>query len=386
MRIVIFEDSKYKNFYPISRTRNLSELRTGVYTQRERLEKIFNRKVLSYSERNFFTDDLDKKTDTLFLNARIKDFSTVRKLEKGSCIKSGDDYVAYRSPEPLLPEQLEGLEIIERNIPLYDYIWDVIGELHERLKIDLREMKNLGEIRIDIPDSVVLRNKNLIFTGENSIIGEGSVIDASDGPVFIRKNSEIGASTVIKGPTFIGENCFVKPGSLLDVVSAGRVTKMSGEIEETIFQGYSNKQHFGFLGHSYIGEWVNLGAGTTNSDLKNNYSKVRVKYVDKEISTGMQFLGLIMGDHSKTAINTSFNTGTIVEPFCNIFGRTFPPKYLPPFSWWGGEFAEYRLDKAIETAATVMERRNIKLDKNYEQMLRRLFENTASLREKSKEE
>jgi len=166
----------------------------------------------------------------------------------------------------------------------------------------------------------------------------------------------------------------------LEIVSFGDVVKASGEIEESIFQGYSNKQHLGFLGHAFIGEWVNLGAGTTNSDLKNNYSKVNVILEGKRYETGMQFLGTIIGDHSKAAINTTFNTGTIVEPFCNVFGKGYPPKYIPPFSWSSDDIEEYELDKAIQTAAKVMKRRNIDLDENYKKKVERLFRESKNLR------
>ncbi|MCK4572008.1 transferase, partial [candidate division WOR-3 bacterium] len=208
----------------------------------------------------------------------------------------------------------------------------------------------------------------------------GVLLDASNGPIYIDNHCVIRANTVIDGPAFIGEGCFIKCGSLIDTVSIGKVSKLSGEIEASIFQGYSNKQHFGFLGHSFIGEWVNIGAGSTNSDLKNNYSPIRVNLSGKEYETGMQFLGLIMGDHCKTAINTSFNTGTIIGPFCNIFGFNFPPKYLPPFSWWGDYFSEYKLEKAIDTAKIVMKRRDIEMDEKYEERIRQIFHETIELR------
>jgi UDP-N-acetylglucosamine diphosphorylase/glucosamine-1-phosphate N-acetyltransferase len=154
--------------------------------------------------------------------------------------------------------------------------------------------------------------------------------------------------------------------------------KVGGEVEGSIFQGYSNKQHDGFLGHSYICEWVNLGADTNNSDLKNNYGNVKV-YVDgKIVDTGHQFVGLFMGDHSKAGINTMFNTGTVVGVSSNVFGAGFPPKFIPSFSWGGADkMIEYDIEKAVETAKAVMKRRDIKMTKEYETLLRKIFMETA---------
>jgi UDP-N-acetylglucosamine diphosphorylase/glucosamine-1-phosphate N-acetyltransferase len=382
MKIVLFEDSKYNNFYPISRMHSVGEIRTGRYTQKERAIREFGAQVMLYSGREGFGDPIEKSNDTLFLNARLKEFRGVGDLEYGSCIINEGELIAYHFDKILSEVEIEKLSIIERDFPLYEFIWDILEDLESRLTEDLKEESSMGQILSPIDESAHIENRDMIFIGKDVKIENCVFLDASKGPIYIDNYSIIRANTVIEGPAYIGEGCLIKCGSFLNTVAIGKVTKLSGEIEESIFQGYANKQHFGFLGHSYIGEWVNLGAGTTNSDLKNNYSAIRVYPEGREYKTGMQFLGLIMGDHCKTAINTSFNTGTIVGPFSNIFGRDFPPKYLPPFSWWGGDFKEYSLEKAIKTARIVMMRRDIKMDDAYLERIKQLFLTTKGLREK----
>jgi UDP-N-acetylglucosamine diphosphorylase/glucosamine-1-phosphate N-acetyltransferase len=163
--------------------------------------------------------------------------------------------------------------------------------------------------------------------------------------------------------------------------SIGKVSKVGGEIENSIIHSYSNKQHHGFLGNSYLGSWVNLGAGTTNSDLKNNYSTIKVRINDKLVDSGKQFVGLTMGDHSKSAINTSFNTGAIVGVSSNVFGGTFPPRYLPSFSWGGSEaLTTYDLDRSIEAAERVMQRRNVILTDINKELFKTVFNLTVQER------
>ncbi len=385
-KVVLFEDFKYTNFFPISRMRTVADIRTGRYTQKERAVNIFNCPVVIHSEREGFGNKMKVDEETLFLNARVVNFDTIKDIKKGTAIlNKNSEIIAYYSEKLLSRNEIEKLNIIEEDINLYEYIWDIIAKLKEQLEKDLHNSSELGKLLSPINNSIHIENKDSVYIGKDVKIENGVVLDASNGPIYIEDKCFIRAGTVIDGPAFIGEKTFVKPGSLLDTVSTGKISKLSGEIEETILQGYSNKQHFGFIGHSYIGEWVNLGAGTTNSDLKNNYSLVRVNLMEEEYQTEMQFLGLMMGDHCKTAINTSINTGTIIEPFCNIFGRNFPPKYLPPFSWWGDYFSVYKLDKAIDTAKKVMKRRNIEMDEKYEDIVRKIFIDTKNLRGKLQE-
>ncbi|MEA1913066.1 MAG: putative sugar nucleotidyl transferase [candidate division WOR-3 bacterium] len=381
MEIILFEDEKYPNFYPISCLRSLGEIMTGRWTQKERVERWFGKSPLIYSMRAEYGDKIDYQKDNLFLNARLKEFKGLADIKSGSKVINKDDEVlAYRSDRMLSKREFEGLNTIQKENPLYEFIWDIIGDLENRLVHDLEGDPDLSQIQSPLDESIYIEDPKRIFIGSEVKIERGVIFNTQGGPIWIDNRVLIRGNTVIDGPAYIGEGCQIKPGSFLSNIGIGRVTKLSGEVEDSIFQGYANKQHFGFLGHSFIGEWINLGAGTTNSDLKNNYRPVKVIIEDKTYQTNMQFLGLLIGDHSKTAVNTSFNTGSIIGPFCNIFSQGFPPKYLPPFTWWGGDLSEYKLNKAIETARKVMKRRNIEMDAQYERKIRKLFCETKNLR------
>ena len=385
MNVILFEDDKLSNFYPISRLRTVDNIRTGKWTQKERAALQFKTKTLSFSNRDLYGDEIEVKEDTLFLNSRLKDFSFFKNLEANKCVVNKDgDILGYRSTKLITDKKFDDFEVITKELPIYNFIWEIIEDLPERLNEDLIKHPSLGEILSPVGDFVSIEGKNRVYIGKEVKLGAYVDLDAEEGPIWIDDGVVIESHCCIKGPAFIGKKSKVKPDTLLEVVAFGEVVKASGEIEESIFQGYSNKQHLGFLGHAFIGEWVNLGAGTTNSDLKNNYSKVNVILEGKRYETGMQFLGAIIGDHSKAAINTTFNTGTIVEPFCNVFGEGYPPKYIPPFSWRCDRIEEYKLDKAIQTAAKVMERRNKVLDENYRKKVEKLFQESKEIRKSLK--
>jgi len=217
------------------------------------------------------------------------------------------------------------------------------------------------------PDHIVL--------GEKCVVRAGAVLDATDGPIVIADRAVIMPNAVLIGPCYVGSATVVNPGArVLSGASIGAVCKVGGEISETIIAAYSNKQHDGFLGNSYVGEWVNIGAATNNSDLKNNYSPVRMWCAGAERDTGRQFLGLLMGDHSKTGINVPFNTGSVVGFNSNVFSSEMPPKFVPSFSWGHGEeMIRYQLDRALATAAVVMERRNVKFTRAHRALFQAIF-------------
>jgi UDP-N-acetylglucosamine diphosphorylase/glucosamine-1-phosphate N-acetyltransferase len=223
---------------------------------------------------------------------------------------------------------------------------------------------------------VQIVNPEQVVIGERAVIRAGAVLDASDGPVVIADGAVVMPNATIVGPVSVGAGAIVKAGArILPGTSIGPVCKVGGEVEETIFAAYSNKQHDGFLGHSYIGEWVNIGAASNNSDLKNNYSAVRMWCAGSERETGRQFLGLLMGDHTKTGINTLFNTGTVVGFNCNVFSSEMPAKFVPSFSWGhGSSMTRYELDKAMQTASVVMERRQVRFTAAHRAMFEKIFQ------------
>ncbi|MBC8484864.1 MAG: transferase, partial [Bacteroidetes bacterium] len=203
------------------------------------------------------------------------------------------------------------------------------------------------------------------------------VLDAENGGIHIEEGTIIEPFTYVKGPVYIGKDCVVKSGSkLYGPCGIGKHSKVSGEISHSLFHSYVNKQHAGFFGHSYVGEFVNIGAGTTTSNLKNNYSKIKVQFRGNIEDTGMQFLGSIVGDHTKLGINTLINTGTIIGVFSNIAGGGFQHKEVKPFSWniFGRSAANYDIEQAIDTARIVMKRRNMEMSLNLEKLIRSAYD------------
>jgi UDP-N-acetylglucosamine diphosphorylase/glucosamine-1-phosphate N-acetyltransferase len=222
----------------------------------------------------------------------------------------------------------------------------------------------------------------LIYIAESARIHPGVVLDASDGPIVIDDDAVIMANSVILGPAYIGRSTQIKVGAkIYHGTSVGPYCKIGGEVEASIIQGYSNKQHDGFLGHAFIGEWCNLGADTNNSDLKNNYHAVKVWFGDAWQDTGAQFVGVFMGDHSKTGISTSINTGSVIGVGCNIFGGGLPPKFVPSFSWANGpDITTHRIGEALDTAIRAMARRSVTLGTAETALLRRIFDETVGER------
>jgi len=252
---------------------------------------------------------------------------------------------------------------------LLDHAWDLVACNGLALVDDFRKSAGAGiATEALLYPGVHLLQDGAIRIEAGARIKPGVVLDAEDGPITIGAEVVVQPNVVVRGPAAIGARCVLKAGAKIhEGVSLGPACKIGGEVEESIVQAFSNKQHEGFLGHAYLGEWVNLGADTNNSDLKNNYSNVRVWENGRSLDTGLRFVGLIASDHVKSAINTQFNTGTVVGLASQVFGSGFPPKFIPPFSWGGGESLQlYEARRALETARTVMERRGIRMSAAYE--------------------
>ena len=223
-----------------------------------------------------------------------------------------------------------------------------------------------------IHPSVAIENGDNIFLGNGSEVCAGSVLDARSGPIIIAGNSYIDIGALIQGPVYIGPDCRINPGAKVRKnVTLGPMCKIGGEIEDVIFQGYDNKQHDGFLGHSYLGEWVNLGANTNNSDLKNNYGSIRIQIEEDEIDTGLQFLGSIINDYVRTGISTMLNTGTVIGLGANVFGAGFQAKYIPPFQW--GTDNKTELDKFFKTIETIKNRRGKSLSEPEKILISKIY-------------
>ena len=224
-------------------------------------------------------------------------------------------------------------------------------------------------------------NPGNIFTGSGSRIKPGCVLDAEDGPIFVAEEVLIQPNTTIVGPAYVGKGAIVRPSTRLrEGSSVGEYCKVGGEISNSILHSYSNKQHDGFLGDSYIGSWVNLGAGTTNSNLKNTYGNVRVQFGDRMIDSGETFLGAAIGDHTKVGINSSLSAGGIVGFSGNVIGRYPVPRFVPSFSWCAEGIQTYHLDNALEVARRTTSRRGKTLSGAEEALFQRIHELTQEAR------
>jgi UDP-N-acetylglucosamine diphosphorylase/glucosamine-1-phosphate N-acetyltransferase len=328
----------------------------------------------------------------LFINGRLLISESVKdriaELNIGNGFSFGDTLIAAKidsktfeqinkDQEGLFDFSSFELKLDQIECTLIEYPWDLINNNMTEIGNDFNKLNRNAEYP-EISDGVFLINKEKIFIGENCRISPTVVIDATDGPVIIGSNVTIMPHSAIQGPAYIGAFSTIKMHSAFyHGTNIGIWCKVGGEIENSILQSYSNKQHDGFLGHSYLGSWVNIGASTNGSDLKNNYTNVSVNIDNVPIDTKTTFFGAIIGDHSKTAINTMINTGTNIGVSCNLFGADFPPKYIPSFSWANsGILVEYKLNKAIEVAKIVMSRRNVEFTESDRIKFEKVFELT----------
>lgn len=411
--ILIFEDEFQKNLNPLTYTRPIYDLRCGILTLQEKIEKRFTGSnvilhtreyLLEFVKRNNPTkqiNELDNSNNKLLLinGAVLADdnFIDKLKLEHDDILLTKDEKliaaIVSDNNIEIVKDQLsslfslksfDGIKKKDIDVNLVCYPWNLVHNNGKQISKDFELLvdRDQEQIRGNVYEGVHMINKKNIFIGEGARIKPGAVLDAEEGPIFIDKNATVFPNTVIQGPTSVGENALIKIGAkIYGETSIGPVCKISGEIGESILHSYSNKQHNGFLGHAYLGSWVNIGAGTNNSDLKNNYGNVKVTINDVEIDTGEVMAGLIMGDHAKSGIDTMFNTGTVVGVSSNVFGTGFSPKYIPSFSWGGAEgLTTFKLNKAIEVAEKVMIRRNKELTEDENNILKIIFNETKTER------
>jgi len=271
---------------------------------------------------------------------------------------------------------------------LLNYLWDFVSTNPEEISRDFQLLK----ARLDFKhmfDHCSLDQQAVIYKPENVYLGKGTkieafvVLNAEEGPIYVDDDCTVQAFSRIEGPAYIGKKSQVFGAQISGGSSFGPLSRLGGEIQQSIFLGYSNKYHEGFLGHSYVGEWVNLGAGTFNSDLKNNYSAVRVNFPDRNIDSGQSKVGSFIADHAKTGIGTLLNSGAYLGLGSNIFGGGMQKnKFIPSFAWGNREvLKEYSWDKFIETAQLVMQRRGVELLNSQREILKKIFELTKPERE-----
>lgn len=346
--------------------------------------------------------------DVLFANARwIAMGETVdmlkevlRSRDRACAFVVGDVVVAAWMPGADLPPDTfhrADLTPVFSNLPteelgdapeLIRHPWDVIGHIDASIRRDFNDLLsyNILEDVYDRTDatvhpSVVATAPENIYIAPGATVKPGAILDGSTGPIYLDTDSTVFEHAVVKGPVYLGAKSQIKAQADVANTAIGTWSKVGGEVHDSVLHSLSNKGHQGFLGHSYLGRWCNLGADTNTSNLKNDYGTVTA-YDPAQgdfVDTGRQFAGLLMGDHSKCGINTMFNTGTVVGTGCNLFGGDFPPRYVPPFSWGGPRdgFTTYRIGKALEVADTVMRRRDTYLDDAEADLLRQIHAESA---------
>lgn len=383
MRLYLFDDQTADRWTPFSLSRPCGELRFGDRLLRQRLERFAGRRTEATLSRGWLTDFrefgsapvLDRSAaptdgDRLFLCTRFVPADGPRweaPRDAGPALLLLDDRVVGAwipaGTEPpdsrwfLEPVDLPGFGEQRAEGNLLEHAWDLVSGNPDRLGRDLYEIETSLP-----PEGVHLLGPGAVRMGEGVSIEPGTLLDTRHGGIRLDDGVEIRSGARISGPFHAGVGSRLLGGAF-DSVSAGPRCYLRGEIEQTIVQGFSNKAHDGFLGHAYVGAWVNLGAMTTNSDLKNNYGTVRLGGRDGEVETGLLKLGCLIGDHVKTAIGTMINTGTIVETGANLFGDSRPPKWVPPFAWGHAPGAPvYDRSAFIDTALTVMKRRMVEPD------------------------
>lgn len=422
-KLFIFEDDKFEDFHPLTYFRPVYQLLFGTRLLQEKISSFYPGAEVTLLCRDYLKEilklrsnlrvnnlEVKNEDELLFVNGRI-----ISTENLSSILTFTNETTSYICKDDLIGFNLKGSDLnqIENEVNslyqkdslesikgktrtarvevrLADYLWNLIDGNKKEIESDFKrtspnlDFKNmLKECEVDT--TAIIHNLKNVFIGKESKVEAYVVLDATEGPIYIEENALIRSHTRVEGPAFIGKGTQLVGGKIGPGCSFGQMCRVGGEVENSTFLGFSNKYHEGFLGHSYVGEWVNLGALTTNSDLKNNYSSIRIQLKDKEIDTGMIKVGAFIGDHVKTGIGTLLNSGVNVGFGANLFGGgMIKDKFIPCFSWFDGkEFEEYRLDKFLSTASEVLKRRGKNLNQEETNVLKKIFDSTKKEREKT---
>lgn len=389
MNYILFDGPSRNNLLPFTYTRPVADIRIGILTIREKWEA-----YLGFTTTTLTEEYLSEKypmvemDENVMINAsylpNTELTEIIKNLEENQAVFKGEDVIAFFSKESQDNINFESYEAIEFNDDLIkiEHTWDIFRKNGEALIEDF-ELITKGRKSQPIPSSNRVVDPSNVFIEEGASV-EFGILNASTGPIYIGKDAEIMEGCIIRGPFSIGEGSTLKMGSkVYGPTTVGPFCKVGGEVTNAVLFAYSNKAHEGYLGNSVLGEWCNIGADTNTSNLKNDYSEVRLWDYQTEsfAKTGLQFCGLMMGDHSKCGINTMFNTGTVVGVSANIFGSGFPRNFIPSFSWGGhGGFTTYLTKKAFEVAKVVMSRRNVEFSEQDAEILEHVFEETKRFR------
>lgn len=391
---ILFDDSRRLNLLPLTFTRPVAEIRIGILTIKEKWERFLNASC-SYLTVDYLREKFhpaNGEMESCLINGGVipdqELFDSIIKLRVGEALVWKDIVIAAILPStpnpsyiPLFEEFKERKYLLEKPF-IVTNPWDIFSQNKKAIEQDFELLtKNRKSEPISKTNQVI--NPENVFIEKGATV-ECAILNANSGPIYIGADSEVMEGSIVRGPFAICNNSTLKMGAkIYGPTTIGPHSKVGGEVNNSVFIGCSNKAHDGFLGNSVIGEWCNIGADSNNSNLKNNYANVKLWNYQKKsfVDTGLQFCGLIMGDHSKCGINTMFNTGTVVGVSANIFGSGFPRNFIPSFSWGGAHgFSTYSIDKAFETARLVFERRGLSFNSIEKSILQRVFELTEEFR------
>lgn len=387
MNYILADFNKHTTLLPFTYTRPTSGMRCGILTLQEKWERRLKSSVSFHTQDYLQTKfPLVVTDDNLVIAGHI--FATdelvtaIQKLSTGEKLMHGDEVIAFRESE--INTDLNALKEIPYNgncDGIYN-TWDIFSKNGAQLEADY-DLLTAGRNSQPIPDNNNVLHADRIFLEEGAVVNFAT-LNATNGPIYIGKNAEVMEGSIIRGGFALCDHSATKLGTkVYGPTTVGPHSKIGGEVNNSVIFGYSNKGHEGFLGNSVLGEWCNIGADSNTSNLKNNYAEVKLWNYEtgRFAKTGLQFCGLMLGDHSKCGINTMFNTGTVVGVSANIYGAGYPRNFIPSFSWGGPQGTmTYKTNKAYEVADVVMKRRGLSLEQIDIDLLDAVFERTAQFR------
>lgn len=390
MAIILFDDNAHKTLLPLTYTRPVADLRIGILTIAEKWAKYLNTDYSFYTQSYLQAKfPVNYTADNIFINGSVCPddglLAAINQLEDGEALKSDNLLIAVKGCKS------HDFNVDTKPDRVIEYMHPVISIKHPEdiFKNNDVELRKDFKLLTKGRTSAAISSTNTIigndFFAEEGAVAECSTFNTINGPIYLGKNTEVFEGTHIRGAFALCENSVVKMGAkIYGATTVGPCSKVGGELSNAVLWGYSSKVHDGFLGNSVLGEWCNLGADTNTSNLKNNYADVKLwDYATGHFrKTGLLFCGLIMGDHSKSGINTMFNTGTVVGVSANVFGGGYPKNFVPDFAWGGiQDFESYSLNKMFETSHIVYARRDRVFDQNEQDILKKVFELTEEYRE-----
>ncbi len=385
--VFVYEDVFYKNLFPLTHLHPVFELRCGIFSPLERIRRLYKRSEVVLLVRRELEEITKEKYPNLavnpvllkkglFISGRAILFQPIPEEGEEEIFTAQGDLVGFRTNLsnlrlfPLKPQTVAKQRLPTTEVKAFSFknLWDLITLNEKTLPLDFPEGRIKGFLD---KRAYVFGPLSRLYIEKKAKVFPGNCLNLETGNIYIDAEAKIMPFSYIEGPAYIGKRTLLFGAKIRPFSNIGEECRIGGEIESSIFLGFSNKYHEGFIGHSYIGEWVNLGAGTNNSDLKNNYSPVKVKIGKRQSKTSLIKLGCFIGDHAKTAISTLIPTGAVIGVFANVVQKGFSPNYIPNFYFRKGRL--WKLKEVINTAKTVMKRRGVEMSENYERLIKKIY-------------